>query len=227
MRISGQIFSLDGRGIGGSHVFAYHQIGSPGQSQLEKLINIVEVQKFAGQPPAEAVSAEDGSYQIDGLERKFYSVKAIAGGFSPMEKENILPTKEGVDFNLPPGGEITGTVVDSSTNEGIEGAKVSAYSHVEGGDIFAIIQTRSRPPLETVAAGPGGQFKIETLGSGVYNIVVNAKGYQEGKFLKIKVQPGQASQQRFAIGRGLSIAGTVLSPSNDPVAGAKVRVTRI
>jgi uncharacterized GH25 family protein len=223
--ISGRILTMDKRGIGGAKVYAYHEIGDPHANQIERLLNIIDLPKQAGEAPAEAVSAADGSYQLDGLEKKYYSVKAIAASFSPGEKPHILPTKEGVDIQLQKGGDLSGVVVESG-GTGVEGAKVMAYIHVDSSDIFQIIETRSRPPMDTVTTGPGGQFRFETLGAGVYNFIVAAKGYQDGKFLKIKVREGENAGQRFVVNRGLTIAGTVLSQTGEPIATAKVRATR-
>ncbi len=210
--ISGRVLTKDGRGIGGARVFAYRHFGFPWESRLEKLLCLDEVQNVRRQPPPETVSAKDGSYRFDDLDWTCYMVKAIAAGFSPQEKEDILPTR---------------TVVDFWTNEGIAGVKVWAYTHADEGDVISIIQTRSRPPFDVVTTGPGGAFRFDTLGSGVYSFLVTAQGYQDGEFIGIKTDAGWSTQVPFAIARGLTIAGTVLSPSNEPVAGAKMRATRI
>src|ERR1041385_2745832 len=83
--------SISGRGlakgankpIGGAKVYAYHQLGDPGQSPIEKLIGITNPPQWAGDVLAEAISAPDGTYQIDGLDKKYYTVKASASSFSP------------------------------------------------------------------------------------------------------------------------------------------------
>jgi uncharacterized GH25 family protein len=224
--ISGRIADKGGRGIGGAIVRAYYQISDPKASQIENLLKIIELPKRSNEPPAETVSAADGSYQIDGLEKIYYTVKAIAAGFSPGEKGDILPTKDNVNFTLAAGGIVTGTVVDSGSGGGIEGAKVMAYTHVDTSDLFTIIQARARPALDTVTTGAGGTFEFRSLGVGSYNFVASARGYQEGKFLKVRVQSGENPPLRFPLPRGLSISGSVISSGGEAIQGAKIRVSR-
>src|ERR1041385_7900451 len=70
--ISGRVLAKgDNKPIGGAKVYAYHQLGDPGQSPIEKLIGITTLPQWAGDVLAEAISAPDGTYQIDGLDKKY------------------------------------------------------------------------------------------------------------------------------------------------------------
>ncbi len=222
--ISGYVLTKENQPIGGAKVYPYPQIGDPHASQIERLINIVKIPKW--EPMEPAVSGPDGFYVVTGLKREYYSVKAVAAGYTPEELENILPTKENVNFKLPRGGTLGGVVVDPS-GSGVADAEVMAYTHVDSSDIFKIIEVRARPPFDTVKTGAGGEFQFETLGVGIFNFVVTAPRFQQGRFLKISVREGENPPRRFVISPGLNISGTVMSPSSEPIAGAKVRATRV
>ena len=60
--ISGRVTTTDNRGIAGAKVFAYHQIGEPRQSQVERLIGIVGISSWQEEPLRMATAAEDGSF---------------------------------------------------------------------------------------------------------------------------------------------------------------------
>jgi len=112
-------------------------------------------------------------------------------------------------------GSITGRVVDSS-GQPINGASVSAFS----------LYGSSRQ--KTTAADSRGDFKIDGLGPGLYNVFASVPGYLTGGRT-----PGDAPAYNrpgdsvtFTMTKGGVIAGTVTGP-NGPVVGVGVFAMRV
>src|SRR6266540_5675053 len=86
--ISGRITDREGRGVGGARVMAYPQIGSVRDSLIERLILMPPITENAQKPPAQTASGNDGSYRIEGLERRSVAVTDRRGSF---EFRGLMP----------------------------------------------------------------------------------------------------------------------------------------
>lgn len=213
------------RPIGGARVVAYWELGEPEDDIVQKLIDMTSIVEKTQEPAIETVSAPDGTYQLDGLKSIYYTVTGFADGFSPRSRSNIRPSAEGIDLYLPEGSKFFGRVMDTDGNS-IEGAKVNAFPEVDSQDIFLVIASKSRPPVEQAETSSGGDFQFTTLGSGVYNFILDAEGFQQGRFSKVAVYEGKNEEQDFVLTPGLLLAGQVQGPEGNPIAGAWVRPIR-
>ncbi|MBI4586691.1 MAG: carboxypeptidase regulatory-like domain-containing protein [Planctomycetes bacterium] len=223
--ISGKVLTKESQPIGGAKVYAYKELGGPDDDVIEKLIRMIEIQQMTRETPVSAISAPDGTYQLDGLEELYYNVTALAEGYSPRSREHIHPTAEGINIILPEGSKFPGLVQDAGGAPVAE-AQVSVYPHTDSSDIFKVIEIKSRPALETVKTDRSGQFTIQTLGSGLYSFIINASGFQQGRFTKIRIREGENPAQTFTLKPGQLLAGEVVGPEGETVAGARVRPMR-
>lgn len=224
--VNGKVLAADGTPIEGARVSALEELGGPGDDLEKILIEFINIQNMTNEVAAEDVSASDGSYSLCGLGVKYYTIRAVAPGFAPGKVEQVPAPREQVDIQLSEGAEIGGTVVDS-TGAAVPDANVYAYPHLESQNVFDIILSKARPPMDSAVTDPGGQFRFETLGAGVYNFLVESPGYQAGRFMEIAVGPGGQSSLAFTVEPGLVISGLVRGPNDEPVEGARVRANLI
>ncbi len=89
--------------------------------------------------------------------RQYYDTKATYGAANPVAV-NVGETKAGIDAELEPGGQISGTVTDASTAEPIEFANVCAYNAGNG---------RSEG---CATANAGGEYTLSSLATGSYKV---------------------------------------------------------
>lgn len=225
-QISGHVYAKGGAPIGGARVLALRELHMPGADLEEILIGMIGIQEMTGKAAfaAEAITADDGSYSLDGLEVFAFTVRATAANHVPGEVAEIPAPRAGVDLYLEKGGEVGGVVLDTN-GAAVGGASIHAYPFMESQDVFRIIMIKARPPIDIAESGPNGQFQFKTLGPGIYNFLVEGPGYQTGEFPKQRVAPGSTSDLTFKIKPGLPLKGIVLDPNGQPVAGAKIRST--
>lgn len=223
--ISGRILTPSGRPIAGARVLGLEELVDPNADLEETLLDLMTFyDKFDPKDRATAtdISAEDGSYQLAGLELKTYTVRAVAAGHTPNEVEEVPAPRGEVNVVLAQGSSTTGVVQDHS-GLGVEGATVSAFQALESSNVFKVIQGKTRPPVDTSASDPDGHFQFDTLGPGLYHFRIEAEGYQPSEELNKRVADG--TSLAFTLKPGLVLRGFVSGPDNEPVAGARVRAS--
>ncbi|MCZ6792552.1 MAG: carboxypeptidase-like regulatory domain-containing protein, partial [Planctomycetota bacterium] len=227
--IAGRVLSVEGTPISGASVYAFQKLAAPDADLEELLRNMVDLEEMSRvtEHPSD-VSADDGSYEIFGLELgNWYTVRAVADGFSPGENASVPAPSERVDIHLRTGGVVEG-LVRSTEGGPVEGAVVEAYQELEkSAGLFAIILAKARPPVDSATADASGRYVLEKMGSGLFNFRVTAPGYQVHEALKLRVNPGQTSLRDFLLRRGNVLQGIVRGPNHQPLVGAKVRVSQI
>jgi protocatechuate 3,4-dioxygenase beta subunit len=180
---------------------------------------------------AQAWTDADGSYTIDRLTPGEYRVEVWAEGYlheyydSVRQLEDAAPVavKDGddtpnIDFDLDPGGSISGIVTDAQGNP-IEGAWVGAglYDGSWWGQAASIAD---------------GTYKITGLVTGEYRVDVWAEGYlheyyngmrQPEDATPASVLEGQETPNiNFSLDLGGTISGIVTDAQGNPIEGAWV-----
>jgi protocatechuate 3,4-dioxygenase beta subunit len=183
---------------------------------------MINIQEMTGKVASETVSAEDGAYQLDGLEPKYYTVRAVATAHAPGEVGDVPAPREQVDVTLTEGIGLTGTVSEEG-GAAIAGAKIEAYREIDSANVFDIIINKARPAVDSVTSDADGSFQFQTLGTGIYSFQVEAKGYQGAQELKKSVSAGQ--RLAFRLKPGLKLHGIVRGPNDEPLSGARVRAS--
>jgi len=222
--ISGRVLASSGSPIAGARVLALKELASPDADLEELLIGMIDIQGMAGEFAAEDISADDGSYQLDGLEFKSFAVRAVAAGYAPNEVAGVPAPRADVNVVLTQGGTVSGVVQDAS-GLGVEGATVSAFQELESQNVFKIILSKARPPVDAAQSDSTGHFQFDTLGPGLYNFRVEANGYQTSEEVKKRVADGTSLS--FTVDPGLVLRGFVTGPDGEPVQGAKVRASQV
>lgn len=225
--ISGRVLTRAGQPIAGADVFALKDFTEP-EADLEailreftKLEQMVE-QKYT----AAARTADDGGFQLDGLENYWYTVRAVAGGYTPGEKAGVRSPSANLDLVLDQGGVLRG-VVRSTDGRAIPGARVRAWPEPENAGLFDVILSKARPPVEEAETDASGRYQLSSLGAGVYNFLADAPTYQEAKELKVRIHAGENPERDFTLQPGNILQGFVKGPSDEAVVGARIRATPV
>ncbi len=218
--ISGRILDRSGEGIAGARVLALKELGPPDADLETALIQLIGLEEMTNRAEAETFSADDGSYVLDGLAPEWFSVRAIAKEFVPGEVKGVPAPRERVNIVLEPGGLVTGVVTDAA-GAPIASAKVEAFRETESTAMIDVILSKSRPAVDSVESASDGTFEFNTLGSGIYNFRVTARGFRS--HVEGKVRVDSATPLRFKLEPGLSIVGYIQGPNGEPIVGAKVR----
>lgn len=226
--ISGRVLTSSGEPIAGAEVAALEDLGDPDADIEDTLILLVDLEKKIGDHVhAKTTSGPDGYYEIGGLERTWYTVRAVAKGFSPRERKAVLAPATNVDLSLQEGSVLSGNVVDGGNGAAVAGARVRAYPELENAGLFDVILAKSRPAVGEVLTDSAGQFQLDQLGTGLYNFAVSAPGYQERTLMKVRVSPGPNEPLAFKLDPGAIVRGIVRDPDDAPLAGAKVKLTQV
>ncbi|TAK62277.1 MAG: carboxypeptidase regulatory-like domain-containing protein, partial [Dehalococcoidia bacterium] len=214
-RISGTVTDLLGTPIAGAGVYA---------------------ERVTGYAAAYVVSAADGTYLADQLPPGDYKVSASAAGhlaqyYDGADDWNAATLvavssgseTTGIDFALPEGAKISGTVADALGTP-IAGAFVVAERAGSlGGSGYAW-------------SGADGMYLIDTLGSGNYRVRASASGYptqyydgvyDSGAATLVSASLGvETAGIDFALLEGGKISGAITNALGTPIPGAYVSASQ-
>lgn len=169
-------------------------------------------------PGGTDVSADDGSFQIDGLDPGTYDVTASDDEHAPARAQGVASGAAGLTLKLGAGGGIRGVVRSAS------GSPVAAFSVlvsiVRGPLEREQIATRSFVDAE-------GRYEIEGLGPGDLEVVAAALGSAPSLPARVTIPdpPGDPVQVDLALASGARLRGTVLDAKTQaPIAGARIEL---
>ncbi|HNS49018.1 MAG TPA: carboxypeptidase regulatory-like domain-containing protein [bacterium] len=123
-----------------------------------------------------------GFYLLKNLSPGPAYLNAQAPGFVRQYRESV-PVKEGeetggVNFNLEPGGRLSGRVIAAETGRPI----ARAWVNTEG------------PTYLSAQTDSDGNLLLDGLAAGTYKISVYTQGYREGSAANLEVRPGQTTR---------------------------------
>jgi len=225
--IRGFVRDKQGAGIAGARVFAFKELADPDADMETILRRITELPDYTNTIHSETTSAADGSFELEGLENFWYTIRAVAPAFTPGEVLGVrAPANRPIEIVLEEGGLLAGAVSDESGNP-VAGARVMAFPELEGAGLFEIILSKARPPVEEFTTGADGRYSLEALGAGLYNFLVIAPMFQEHQELKLRVQTGKNPDKNYTLKAGMGIEGYVRGPDDKPIEGARIRANAV
>ena len=224
--ISGIVVDRDRKPISGARVFAFKELASPDEDMEGLLRRMVDLEKLNKEVHSETVTGADGKFQLDGLESYWYSIRAVAKTYSPGTTSEIRAPKQGLKLVLDKGGVFEG-VVQNEGGAPLSGARVTAYVEPVDVGLFEVIMIKNRPPVEEFETGSDGNFRLESLGAGLYNFLVTAPMHQEHRELRLRILPGANPAKVFKLKGGNLISGYVRGPADEPVVGARIRANPV
>jgi protocatechuate 3,4-dioxygenase beta subunit len=177
----------------------------------------------------------NGTFSLSGIpqpqqEGQQYVVEALATGYASSFSEPFQVTQgvetQNVEVQLSRGGTIKGRVVDTYAGSGVAGAVVKTnennYVDEELMQLFnAMAQTAST--RASVRTGENGEFELELLTPGRYQVEVDVPGFCEFVLNDVNVLDGAATDLGdLRLVKGAIVEGIVYDPEGSPVPGAAV-----
>ncbi|MCC6698513.1 MAG: carboxypeptidase regulatory-like domain-containing protein [Candidatus Hydrogenedentes bacterium] len=175
-------------------------------------------------PLPETRSDEKGAFALDVTAGTYAALACTAPGYQVTKLDLIQKagTTIRLDFLLRPGSSVAGKVLDASSLEPIEDARVRLVGTQETlFDRMREFGERTREPLAATTQ-PDGTYRIEGIPSGAFRLVVDVResGYlfPPEDAIPLDVQPGtDYSGMDFSLTKGGVVEGTVTDASGAPV----------
>ncbi|HEV2722981.1 MAG TPA: carboxypeptidase regulatory-like domain-containing protein [Thermoanaerobaculia bacterium] len=134
------------------------------------------------------------------------------------EMRSVTAPARDVTIELPPGGRISGHVVDKATHSPVTSFQAGVSTSRGGGGM--VIQT---PPMLKSFTSDDGSFTLENVKPGPTQVVVNAPGYTQGKAPNIEIEDGKSAPEiTVELDTGVKLVGKVTGPDGSPLAGVTV-----
>jgi hypothetical protein len=231
-------FSLEPGGSLSGRV--YDESGNPVAGAF---INVFEHSSLSGSWVGRGfgVTNPDGTYLVSGLAPGTYGVQASAGGYATLWYDNVFyhlsaapvtvtvgSTTPDINFNLPPGGTVSGIVTDSLTGAPLSNVSIDA----ERVDIPVPPTwgtTTDSNGYYTLSGLPFGQFKIRAaIGWGgdddgyIMEYYDNKPDQASADLVSISSVSPAITDIDFTLEKGGTISGRVYDEIGNPVAGASV-----
>ena len=173
---------------------------------------------------AGATSDGQGRFRAVGLDAgSVYLLRVEAPGFSTLEQPVEPPAR--LALELARGGGLTGRVTDPYAAP-VAGARVRLFAAPEEADTL-VLQVRDGEQLadhETHTDAEGG-FVLDTVGTGVYDLRIDADGLAPLRRTGVEVPRGELLDLgRLVAEPAVAVAGRVVDGAGEPVAGARVSV---
>jgi protocatechuate 3,4-dioxygenase beta subunit len=175
---------------------------------------------------AEEVAARtdaQGNYRVTGVSAGTHRLQALWKEDFAARKDSVRVRKgEETEANLKLrlGSAIAGTVVEEGTRKLVAGARVSAYASTGFGGF-------ARRRAERLArTDPRGRFRLPGLAPARYAVEAAREGYLSASVAGVNASGQSVPPANLALRKAASISGKVTDEKGQPVAGARVRITR-
>ena len=176
-----------------------------------------------------ALTGPDGAFQLRGLSAEHgATLEATKTGFAAGRKLGVSwktgEQVKGVSLALKKGLSARGKVVDAQNNP-VAGAQVFAQRRDVGGRgnmVFraAVMGQADRPDG---VSGADGSFVVAGLDEGEYAVSVTRDGFARKVVASLEVKgPEDSKWPPIVLAAGASVAGSVKSPTGQPVIGAQI-----
>ncbi|WP_338273972.1 carboxypeptidase regulatory-like domain-containing protein [Corallococcus caeni] len=174
---------------------------------FDELVEQVDQREGEAPTVAEATSAEDGTFVLDGLPGGSVTLQATRGQSVAM-RPDVTTGQQGVVLVLDEGLFFEGIVLNEPPgSEPVVGARITVFSHEH---------TRFFP----ATSGADGRFRIGPVPPADYGILVTVQ--DRGPLLRMRADP--LEDGTFILDRPAKYAGTVLTEKGAPAPGVSVRL---
>lgn len=160
----------------------------------------------------------DGSFRLSDLSPGQMMLIVSKQDAFVQEMRSVTAPAHDVNIDLPPGGRITGHVVDKVTHQPVTQFQAGVTVARGGGGM--VIQT---PPMQKSFNSDDGSFTLENVKAGATQVVVNAPGYTTGRAPNVEVEEGKtAPDVTVELETGVRLTGKVTAPDGTPLSGVTV-----
>jgi protocatechuate 3,4-dioxygenase beta subunit len=174
----------------------------------------------------EALTDEDGNFQIEGLAQGSYMLMIQAKGYRQRQQHRVQIGDLNLQIEMIRQGTLIGRVVDQTTGKPIESFKlhllhVNTAVPIQGS---ATVNYEPTEVKETIKGSADGSFTLVGVDAGLFALKVTAIGYASRVTDNFSVVDGQENPPlTIGLTKGGTIKGRVVDASSgQPIAGVQV-----
>jgi len=185
-----------------------------------KPVEGVNVIPIGGDSMMPVQTASDGTFRIGDLAPGELMVAfSKREEFIQMNRAVNAPAND-VNVDLPPGGRISGRVVDKNTHQPVKAFEAGISPSRNGGGMVMMMA----PSMQSFTSDDG-TFVLENVPVGATTLAVNAPGYVQERVPNLTVENGKALENiEVAMETGVRVTGHVTGPDGAAAGGAVVRI---
>ena len=168
----------------------------------------------------EGETAADGSFRIGNLTPGPTMLNASKEDEFIQQFRPVTAPATDILIEIPPGGRITGRVVDKTTKQPVTAFEAGITAARGGGGMMIM-----GPPQSRSFTTEDGSFSLDNVPAGATTLVVTAPGYTAARVPNVNVEEGKAvADIEVAMDRGVKVTGKVTGPDGGALTGVAVRV---
>lgn len=178
----------------------------------------VRINSF-GSTESTAVTGPDGSFTLGGLSPGTTRLMLRKEADLIQEQKSYTAPARDVVIDLPPGGRVTGRVVEKGTSKPIASFQVGISTSRSGGSFVMM-----GPPQLKSFTSEDGSFTLENVPAGAMNIVASAPGYAGGRVNVDVVEGKTVSDVVVELDTGVRLVGKVTGPNGAALPDATIQL---
>lgn len=182
-------------------------------------VSDVMVVAMGGDSQSFATTAPDGRFSVPDLQPGSYMVMFNKQDDFVQQMKTVNAPATDMTVDLPPGGRVSGHVVDKTTHQPITAFEAGVSMSRSGGGMVMMT-----PPMMKNFTSDDGSFTLENVPTGTMQIVANAPGYTTGRVPSVVIEEGKTTDNiEVGLDAGVKLSGRVTGPDGAPLAGVFVR----
>jgi len=166
-----------------------------------------------------AITSADGTFVLSDLTPGPMMLNVNKQDSFIQEIRPVTAPSRDVIIDLPPGGRISGHVVDKASHQPVTSFMAGVTTSRSGGGMVMMM-----PPMQKQFTSDDGSFVLEGVKPGSTQVVVNAPGYTTARVPNVDVEDGKSVPDiEVDMETGAKLTGHVSGPDGSPVSGVSVR----
>jgi len=179
----------------------------------------VAVNAISEDANANTVTAGDGSFTLTDLTPGSMMLNVRKPDEFIQQNRPVTAPARDVVIDLPPGGRITGHVLDKNSHAPVTSFQAGISGERSGGGMVIMM-----PPMLKTFTNDDGSFTLEHVPPGPTQVVVTAAGYTTQRIPGLNVENGKALPDlEVDMESGANLSGRVTGPDGGPLSGVSVR----
>jgi protocatechuate 3,4-dioxygenase beta subunit len=165
------------------------------------------------------ITGPDGRFTISDLTPGSYMVIFAKPEDFVQQMKTLNAPAHDITIELPPGGRVTGHVVDKGTHQPVTTFQAGVSLARSGGGMVI-----DMPAQLKSFTSDDGSFVLDNVPVGAVQVVAAAPGYTTARLTNITVEEGKTvADLELALETGVHLTGHVTGPDGSPLAGVVVR----
>lgn len=167
-----------------------------------------------------AETAADGTFVIPDLTPGPLMLMASKPDELIQHSQPVTAPARDLEIDIPPGGQITGRVIDKETKGPVTTFE-AGISRTGGGRTVIMMAPHQKP-----FTADDGTFVLDNVPVGAHALIVNAAGYTTATIPSINVEEGKSTAEiTVEMDRGARVSGRVTGSDGSALSGVAVRVS--